>query len=111
MIRGSIATWAAEAKLGRERVERLVLSVNEVASNSIRYGGGGGTLRSWSESRTLVCEVRDGGHIEQPLVGRIQPTADQHGGRGLWLVNQLCDLVQIRSTPSGTVVRLHMSIS
>jgi anti-sigma regulatory factor (Ser/Thr protein kinase) len=108
-IRSAVATWAAGAMLGSERVERLVLAVNEVASNSVRYGGGGGTLRLWSEPQTLVCEVRDGGRIEQPLAGRIRPTADQHGGRGLWLVNQLCDLVQIRSTPSGTVVRLHMS--
>jgi len=109
MIRSAVATWAAGAMLGGERVERLVLAVNELASNSVRYGGGGGTLRLWSEPQTLVCEVRDGGHIEQPLAGRIRPTAGQHGGRGLWLVNQLCDLVQIRSTPSGTVVRLHMS--
>ena len=29
------------------------------------------------------------------------------GGRGVWLANQLCDLVQIRSGAAGTVVRLH----
>ena len=29
--------------------------------------------------------------------------------RGLWLANQLCDLVQIRTLPAGTVVRLHMN--
>ena len=32
----------------------------------------------------------------------------QPGGYGLWLANQLCDLVQIRSLPAGTAVRLHM---
>ena len=31
---------------------------------------------------------------------------DQEGGRGLFLVHQLCDLVQLRSSPSGTTVRL-----
>jgi anti-sigma regulatory factor (Ser/Thr protein kinase) len=35
------------------------------------------------------------------------PPIEQYGGRGLWIVNQLCDLVQIRSAPSGTVVRVH----
>jgi hypothetical protein len=30
------------------------------------------------------------------------------GGRGLWLTNQLCDLVQIRSGDAGTVVRAHV---
>ncbi|HYJ77750.1 MAG TPA: sensor histidine kinase, partial [Actinomycetes bacterium] len=29
------------------------------------------------------------------------------GGRGLWLANQLCNLVQIRSGAAGTTVRLH----
>jgi hypothetical protein len=32
------------------------------------------------------------------------------GGRGLWIVNHLCDLVQLRSSPAGNVVRLHMAI-
>jgi anti-sigma regulatory factor (Ser/Thr protein kinase) len=41
-------------------------------------------------------------------VGRARPTFDQESGRGLWMVNQLCDLVQIRSSPADTVVRLHM---
>ena len=28
-------------------------------------------------------------------------------GRGLWLANQLADLIQIRSAPEGTTIRLH----
>jgi hypothetical protein len=56
-----------------------------------------------------VCEVTDPGHITGPLLlGREHPTLDRPGGRGLWLVNQLCDLVQIRTSPAGTTVRLHM---
>jgi len=30
------------------------------------------------------------------------------GGHGLWLVNQLCDLVQMRTFASGSVVRVHL---
>jgi anti-sigma regulatory factor (Ser/Thr protein kinase) len=37
--------------------------------------------------------------------------SDQTGGRGLWLANQLCDLVELRSGPVETVVRLHMRLS
>jgi hypothetical protein len=37
------------------------------------------------------------------------PDPDPESGRGLWLVNQLCDLVQIRSGPSGTTIRVHMA--
>jgi hypothetical protein len=40
------------------------------------------------------------------LVGRVRPGTDACSGRGVWLVNQLCDLVQIRSAPGGSVVRV-----
>ena len=36
-------------------------------------------------------------------------TAAHAGGRGLWLANRLCDLVQVRSGEQGTVVRLHVT--
>ena len=39
---------------------------------------------------------------------RLRPDISQEGGRGLWLANQLCDLVKIRSGERGTVVRLHV---
>jgi anti-sigma regulatory factor (Ser/Thr protein kinase) len=64
----------------------------------------------WSENETLLVEIRDEGHIEESLVGRTRPTPEQPAGRGLWLVNQLCDLVQIRSSPAGSVVRVHMHL-
>ncbi|GAB2329980.1 hypothetical protein STREPTOSP366_51430 [Streptomyces variabilis] len=82
-----------------------------MATNSIRHGGGHGVLRTWSEERRLVCEFRDAGYVADPLSGRTMPTARQVGGRGLWLVHQLCDLVEIRSTPhDGTTVRLHTEL-
>jgi anti-sigma regulatory factor (Ser/Thr protein kinase) len=44
------------------------------------------------------------------MADRIRPDQLAWGGRGLWLANQLCDLVQIRSGARGTVVRLHMRL-
>jgi hypothetical protein len=32
------------------------------------------------------------------------------GGYGLWIANQMCELVQIRSGDGGTVVRLHKRV-
>jgi anti-sigma regulatory factor (Ser/Thr protein kinase) len=87
----------------------VVFAAGELAANSVVHGGGSGTLRIWREAERLVVEVEDEGRITEPLVGRLKPRPEQAGGRGLWLANQLCDLVQIRSGLSGTRVRLHMS--
>jgi len=74
------------------------------------HGGGEGTLRMWREQNTLLVEVHDRGHLEEPLIGRTRPGPEQPTGRGLWVVNHLCDLVQIRSAPTGSVVRVHMRL-
>jgi anti-sigma regulatory factor (Ser/Thr protein kinase) len=108
MVRHLVAQCARSAGLSTRRNEDFVLSVCEVATNSIRFGGGKGTLDLWDEDGELVCAVRDGGRIEDPLVGRMRPSPDQPCGRGLWIANQLCDLVQIRSGDGGTEVRLRM---
>ena len=106
-LRHLITEWATAESLVREATEEIVLAVNELATNSIRYGGGGGRLLLWREQDTLMCEVQDAGHIQDPLIGRSRPAPEEHTGRGLWLVNELCDLVQIRSSPQGTSVRVH----
>ena len=85
-----------------------MLTVNEVATNSLRHAHGSGVLRVWEEPDYLICEVRDGGTFDNPLAGRERPVGGQLGGYGLWLANQLCDLVQVRSFVTGSVVRLHM---
>jgi anti-sigma regulatory factor (Ser/Thr protein kinase) len=107
-IRLLVRQQANAAGLGRRSGDDLVLAVNEITTNSLRYGGGGGTLRVWQSGDSLICEIADNGRIADPMIGRVQPRADRDGGRGLWLVNQLCDLVQLRNFASGTVVRVHM---
>jgi anti-sigma regulatory factor (Ser/Thr protein kinase) len=110
-LRQSVAGIAASALLPAARIDDLVLAVDELATNSIYHGGGVGKLRIWREDEALLCEVSDRGRITEPLVGRIRPTPEQWNGRGLWLVNQLCDLTQIRSDAAGSVVRVHMGLT
>ncbi len=104
-------TWAAKsADLSEQARTDLVVAASELAANSIVHGGGTGSLRVWREGGRLLVEVRDHGTIADPLVGRVRPAPDAVGGRGLWLANQLCDLVQIRSGATGTAVRLQMAV-
>jgi len=105
-LRALVRQRSRDVHLDPDRVEDLVLAVHEVSANSIDHGGGGGVLRVWREPDRIVCEVRDRGRIEDALVGRRTPTGEQGRGRGLWLANQLCDLVQIRSLADGTAVRV-----
>jgi anti-sigma regulatory factor (Ser/Thr protein kinase) len=109
--RSMVAARAARAGLASGRTQQLVLAVSELTGNSVRHGGGGGRLRIWQEGHTLLCEVRDDGHIDVPLAGRLRPRPEQLTGRGLWLVNQLCDLVQIRAEGTGTLARVQMDLS
>jgi anti-sigma regulatory factor (Ser/Thr protein kinase) len=108
-LRSFVAGHAQQAGLEGESANGVVLAVGEIASNSIRHGGGDGELRIWTEGRVLICEVSDRGHITSPLVGRVRPSPRAGGGAGLWLANQLCDLVQISSSARGTVVRVHQA--
>jgi anti-sigma regulatory factor (Ser/Thr protein kinase) len=106
--RAFVADRARAAGFAPFGVESMVVAVNEVATNSLRHGGEGGVVRIWQDGDVLVCEVVGGGSLLHPLVGREEPGSDQESGRGLWLVNQLCDLVQIRSSGGRTAVRLHL---
>jgi len=107
-LRQYVQLRAADVGLPARRTEDLLLAVNEVATNSLRHADGWGVIRVWEEPHALICEVRDAGVFDAPLAGRERPVPEQIGGFGLWLSNQVCDLVQIRSLVDGTVVRLHM---
>jgi anti-sigma regulatory factor (Ser/Thr protein kinase) len=109
-VRAFVGSGARAAGIGRRRTHDLVLAVSEVATNSLLHGGGRGVLRVWRHGGSLACEVRDRGRFDRPLAGRERPVPEQRSGFGLWLANQLCDLVQIRSVESGSVVRLLMSL-
>jgi anti-sigma regulatory factor (Ser/Thr protein kinase) len=100
---------AARLGLSGIRLEDVALIVAELTANSVVHGGGFGTLRMWADDGQVVCEVRDHGHLSDPLAGRRPPARDQIGGRGLLLVHFLADLVRIHTGPDGTAVRCYIS--
>jgi hypothetical protein len=64
----------------------------------------------WRDGHSAIFEITDRGRFSAPLAGRIPPATSRSDGRGLWIANQLCDLLQIRSTPYGTVFRARMNL-
>ncbi len=95
--------------LAPERRDDLVFAVNEAASNALRHGDGRVDARVWREDGRVVGEVRSTSTIDDPLAGRRTPEIDDVGGRGLWLINQVCDLVEVRSATDGASVRMHVN--
>jgi anti-sigma regulatory factor (Ser/Thr protein kinase) len=109
-LRAFVGEHAKRAGLGEKAAASMVLAVNEVATNSLRHGDGQGLLCAWTDDQSLVCEVSDRGHVTSPLVGRLAPALTAGAGGGLWLANQLCDLVQIYSSADGTAVRVYQDL-
>jgi anti-sigma regulatory factor (Ser/Thr protein kinase) len=109
-VRALVLKHATEAGLPESRANDLVLAVSEAAANTLRHTRSSGTLTIWQDVHEIICEIHDEGVITDPLAGRRRPPPDALGGHGLWLVHQVCDLVELRSDNTGTTIRMHMSI-
>ena len=108
-VRRFVRGHASAAGLAADRVDDLVLAVNELTANTVEHTAAGGTVSLWTESGLVVCQVDDGGHVADPLLGRVVPAVRTEGGRGLLLANQLCDLFRMHTGSAGTSIRLHMA--
>ena len=109
-VRAVVYRYARQAGLPESRAIDLVLAVSEVAANTVRHARSPGSLKIWYDTEEIVCQIQDEGTITDPLAGRRQPSLEAIGGHGLWIVNQVCDEVEMRSDETGTTIRLHMDL-
>ena len=109
-VRALVLRHARQAGLTEGRANDLVLAVSEAAANTLRHTRSAGILAIWHDDEEVVCEIRDEGTITDPLVGKSKPPPGASGGHGLWLVRQVCDLVELTSDASGTTIRMHMAL-
>jgi hypothetical protein len=91
------------AGLSVDRAKHLAATTQLLAEGSMHRGSPDVTVRIWSDNDAVTCEVTDRVPLTDPLYGRQVPT-DEH--EGLWKANQACDLVQLRSTTTGTTIRI-----
>jgi anti-sigma regulatory factor (Ser/Thr protein kinase) len=107
-VRELVAGHGAALRMAGDRITNLVIAAGEITANTLRHTGAGGTFWIWHTGEEIICQVRDQGWIADPLAGR-QRRSPEDSGHGLWVVNQVCDLVEIRtSQAAGTIIRLHM---
>ena len=109
-LRQDLAADPLISELDDRRRDDLVFAVNEAVTNAVRHGNGGEemTARVWRADGRVVCEVATTTRVDDPYAGRRRPSADALDGRGLWLINQLCDLVELRCDDDGMRLRLHI---
>jgi anti-sigma regulatory factor (Ser/Thr protein kinase) len=109
-VRAVVYRYAKKAGLPESRAVDLVLAVSEVAANTVRHAKSPGSLKIWYDTEKIVCQIQDDGTITDPLAGRRRPSLEAMGGHGLWIVNQVCDEVEVRSDETGTTIRLRMDL-
>jgi anti-sigma regulatory factor (Ser/Thr protein kinase) len=107
-LRGIVAEHGERCGLSTTGIGDLVLAIDELVVNGLRHGGGQATVRLWADDAGAVCEVVSPRPLSDPMLGRLNSDFGERGGRGLWLVNHVCDFVQARSTALGTHVRVHV---
>jgi anti-sigma regulatory factor (Ser/Thr protein kinase) len=111
---GRARTFAAQLArangLEERRTEDAALVIGELVANSLRHAQTSALLKGWKLDGSIVFEVRDGGVMCEPLAGLLRPDVAALDGRGLWIAQQLSDLVQQRTVPDGNVVRVHFYV-
>jgi anti-sigma regulatory factor (Ser/Thr protein kinase) len=101
-LRRRLEAWLAEFAVEKALAQRIVLSVNEAAANAVEHAYGPGrasfAVHAAAEAERVVVEVRD--H------GRWRPPRGVDGGRGLLLMRELADVVELAHEDRGTRVTL-----
>jgi len=102
----SVVLQAASAGLWSHQIIDLADAVRGLTVTSLRRGAELVRVRLWTKPDVLICDVIDDTIIDDLLIGRrAAPPPEQDS---IWFANQRCDLVQARSSSSGTTIRLHM---
>ena len=107
-VRAFVRDHALALGMSEARTEMLMLAVNELATNTVQHTTGGGRVRVWADDGQIVCDVVDQGPprtFQRPM-----PDPDAVRGRGLAIVERICDQVETVSGPDGTTVRLRLQL-
>lgn len=98
VARRALREWLlADTTRQPEAVQELLLVATELCTNAVRNAGSGMvTLRAWEEGEFVLVEVEGLDRVhETPAVVRSLDEPLEEGGRGMLIVQSLCDDVSI----------------
>jgi serine/threonine-protein kinase RsbW len=109
-VRAFVSDYATGWGLKPDRVDLLILAISELVTNTLQHAGGGGRVHVWLNGGHVVCDVVDAAPAGSVRLGQTMPTVDAVRGRGLAIVERVCDAVEVLSATDGTGVRVRMSL-
>jgi anti-sigma regulatory factor (Ser/Thr protein kinase) len=93
--------WLAGSSVPRDRRDTVTLVVSELVTNAVRQGDGPVRVTLDVGDGTLLVEVFDSGH-RLPMLSESAP--DSTSGRGLHLIDMVCDEWGVREELEGKTV-------
>ena len=114
-IRGFVGQFLADVRAPVDISAEILLAVGEAAGNATKYGRrpeGRSEIRVRCavEGATVSVTVVDDGPGFEPLVTDELPDRFASGGRGLFLMREFMDAVDIEASSEGTTVRLFREV-
>jgi hypothetical protein len=95
-----------------DRADMLVLAVSEVGAYLKGRWPASAAVRIWEQPGAIVCDFRQpGATISDPFLGLRPAELVPGDGDGLWLANQICDWMDIRSDAEGSTIQLQVPSS
>jgi anti-sigma regulatory factor (Ser/Thr protein kinase) len=110
-MRRFVSSWLSRNHIPEPVASELLLAVTEALNNACQHasppGQGVQVSCACRSDRVGVRVIDDGpGFTPNPEALNRRPALDQPGGRGLFLMNQLTDHLEIDGTHGGTMVTL-----
>ena len=113
-LRGELRRFLDERGVPAEAAVDLVLATQEACNNACQHGedGAGCTVSAICLEGTMMIEVADRGRgFDFETVKRAwPPVLLSSGGRGLFMIAQLTDHVEVVRRRSGTSVRMFKAV-
>jgi hypothetical protein len=108
-LRRFIADRAAAHGVPDERADMLVVAVSEVGAFLKSRWPASAAVLAWEQPGAVVCDFRQpGASISDPFIGLRPAELVPGDGDGLWLVNQICDWMEIRCGGDGCTIQLQV---
>lgn len=112
-LRGLVRDFLTSLRVDPSTTYDILLATDEAAANAVAHGqsaGGNGLvrLRCSTEGASVVVAISDEGPGFDPTEVSMHelPSWTSPGGRGLYLVQELMDEVEIEPSPTGTVINM-----